>query len=134
VRGVSLSIYSLHVGGRAEGHQKQLAEKILPADGTGNVLMMGDFNSVVGANRAKRNNEGMSWLLKAGMRPTWTDLAYDTEQHITLDTTDGNSRELFGVIDHILIGPQSTLKAVRGGIIELLTLLSDHKPVCAELE
>ena len=134
VRGVPLSIYSLHVGGRAEGHQKELATKILPEDKSDNVLMMGDFNSVVGRNRVKRNPEGMSWLLKAGMRPTWTDLKFDVEQHFTLDTTDRNSLKLYGVIDHILIGPKSKLKASRGGIIELEKPLSDHKPVWAELE
>jgi endonuclease/exonuclease/phosphatase family metal-dependent hydrolase len=134
VRGVPLSVYSLHVGGRAEGHQKELAQKILPADKSDNVLMMGDFNSVIGPNRGQRNNEGMSWLLAAGMRPTWTDLKFDIEQHFTLDTNDRNSLKLYGVIDHILIGPKSKLKAVRGGIIELDKPLSDHKPVWAELE
>jgi len=134
VRGVPLSIYSLHVGGRAEGHQKELAQKILPEDKSDNVLMMGDFNSVIGPNRIKRNNEGMSWLLKAGMRPTWLDLKFDVQQHFTLDTNDRNSLKLYGVIDHILIGPKSNLKAVRGGIIELDKPLSDHKPVWAELE
>lgn len=76
----------------------------------------------------------MSWLLKAGMCPTWVDLKFDVEQHFTLDTTDRNSLKLYGVIDHILIGSKSKLKATRGGIIELEKPLSDHKPVWAELE
>lgn len=133
IRGVPLSVYSLHVGGRAEGHQRTLAEEILPKDDCPNVIMMGDFNSVVGADRRKRDREGMSWLLKAGMRPTWTDLKIDVDREFTHDPRDPASLDLYGVIDHIMISPKSHLKAVEGGIIELNPPLSDHKPVWAAL-
>jgi maltose 6'-phosphate phosphatase len=135
VRGVELSIYSLHTGGRHEGHQSQLARKIFPADKSDNVIMMGDFNSVVGTPREKRNAADMKSLLDAGMRPTWTDLKIDVDKHWTLDTLEPESSlARYGVIDHILIGPKSKLVAMKGSIIELEKPLSDHKPIWAALE
>lgn len=133
IRGVPLSVYSLHVGGRREGHQRRLAREILPKDDCPNVIMMGDFNSVVGQDRRKRDREGMSWLLEAGMRPTWKDLGIDVDRQFTHDPRDPASLELYGVIDHVLVGPRSRLEAVDGGIIELDPPLSDHKPVWAAL-
>jgi len=135
IRGVPLSVYSLHTGGRSEGHQKHLAEKVLPKDAAANIIMMGDFNAVLGQRRRKRWNGLMDPLTKFGMKATWRDLGIDVDKHFTLSALEPTtSLRNYGVIDHILIGPKSRLRPVRGGIIELAKPLSDHKPVWVELE
>ncbi|MHC4982754.1 MAG: endonuclease/exonuclease/phosphatase family protein, partial [Planctomycetota bacterium] len=66
VRGVPLTVYSLHIGGtEEEGCQRQIAKNILPKDDSENIVMMGDFNAVLGKDRHKRKHAPMKWLLDA---------------------------------------------------------------------
>ena len=138
VRGIKVSVYSLHIGGtEREACQKQIAEKVLPKDKSENIIMMGDFNAVIGKNKIKRFNL-MRWLTGAGMRATWGDLGIDVEKVCTYCLTESgqlyrDSMARYGVIDHIMINGSSKLHAVEGGIIELKKPLSDHKPIWAEL-
>jgi endonuclease/exonuclease/phosphatase family metal-dependent hydrolase len=139
VRGVRLSVYSLHTGGTTrEGCQQKLARDVIPKDKAEHLIMMGDFNATVGRNRAKRRNL-MGPIFKAGLRHIWSDLGVDVEKHATIGLRrDGRPNpsavSRYGVIDHILLRKTSGLRAVRGGMIEMKKPLSDHKPVWAELE
>jgi len=136
VRGITISVYSLHIGGtEREGCQRQLAKNVLPKDKSANIIMMGDFNATVGKSRQRRKTAPMQWLLKAGMRPAWKDLKLDVDKHYTYSLHKPGPHNIakYGVIDHVLIGPKSRLRAVKGGMIEMKKPLSDHKPVWAEL-
>ena len=67
----------------------------------------------------------------AGYRSTWADLKMDVSQEFTYNAL--NPAKNLGVIDHILFNTSAGAKVTDGGIIELETPLSDHKPVCAEI-
>jgi hypothetical protein len=67
----------------------------------------------------------------AGFRPTWSDLKIDVSKEFTYNAQ--NPKKNHGVIDHILYHTLAGAKATDGGLIELDTPLSDHKPIWAQI-
>ena len=126
IDGVSIALYSLHISrsGATDGHAHSLATKVLPKEKTERVIVLGDFNNNIG-DAAMKTVEG------AGYRSTWADLKMDVSKEFTYNAL--NPAKNLGVIDHILFNTSAGAKVTDGGIIELETPLSDHKPVWAEI-
>jgi len=126
ISGVPIAFYSLHIcaSGRSDGHAAKLAGDILPAETTGRVIVVGDFNNRIG-------EPAMTAVEEAGMRPIWGDLKTDLPREFTWNAQD--PRRNLGVIDHILYNASSGARTTAGGIIELKKALSDHKPIWAEI-
>ncbi|MGD9126098.1 MAG: endonuclease/exonuclease/phosphatase family protein [Planctomycetia bacterium] len=127
VRGVNVAFYSLHIAGvpkKYKSHAVSLAKEILPKEKEKRVIVVGDFNYNITA-------PSMKAIMKAGMRPTWSDLGIDVSKQFTWNVIDTTKNR--GVIDHILYNTASGAKATDGRIIELEKPLSDHKPIWAEI-
>ncbi len=126
IDGVSFAFYSLHIckSGANDGHAHNLATKVLPAEATERVIVVGDYNNNLG-DAAMKTVEGTAF------RPTWSDLKIDLSKEFTYNAQ--NPKKNLGVIDHILYKNLSGAQATDGGIIELEKPLSDHKPVWAEI-
>ena len=126
IDGVSIALYSLHISrsGATDGHAHSLATKVLPNEKTRRVIVLGDFNNNIG-DAAMKTVEG------AGYRSTWGDLKMDVSKEFTYNAL--NPAKNLGVIDHILFNTSAGAKVTDGGIIELETPLSDHKPIWAEI-
>jgi len=124
--GMSITVFSLHICGsrKSDGHAHYLATEVLAKEPAGRVVVLGDFNNRIG-------DQALKYIEVAGMRPTWTDLKIDLTKQFTWNALDPKKNE--GVIDHIFYNASSGAEAKAGGIIELKTPLSDHKPVWAEL-
>lgn len=73
----------------------------------------------------------MNTIEAAGFKATWTDLKIDVSKEFTYNAQD--PRKNLGVIDHILYNTSAGAKVTAGGIIELETPLSDHKPIWAKI-
>jgi endonuclease/exonuclease/phosphatase family metal-dependent hydrolase len=100
-----------------------LANEILPKDKIERIIVLGDFNNEMGDNALKK-------IEQAGMRATWKDLKIDVSGEFTYNALDPKKNH--GVIDHIFYSTKPKAEVTEGGIIELKTPLSDHKPVWAE--
>ena len=126
IGGATFAFYSLHIcKSRADdGHAHSLATKVLNAEETERVIVVGDFNNNIG-DAAMKTVEG------AGFKPTWNDLKIDVSKEFTYNAQ--NPEKNLGVIDHILYKKLSATRAADGGIIELGKPLSDHKPIWAEI-
>ncbi len=126
IDGVPFAFYSLHLckSGANDGHAHSLATEVLPNETTERVIVVGDFNNKIG-------DAAMATIQHAGFKPTWSDLKIDVSSNFTYNAQKPN--QSLGVIDHILYNRLSGGKATDGGIIELDTPLSDHKPIWAEI-
>ena len=128
IDGVSFAFYSLHICSSKDrekkGHAYKLAAEILPMETTERVIVVGDYNNNIG-------DAAMNAIEGAGFRPTWKDLKIDVSKAFTYNALD--PKKNLGVIDHILYNTSAGAKATEGGIIELETPLSDHKPIWAEI-
>ncbi len=128
IDGVSIAFYSLHICGSRDrediGHAYKLAAGILPKETTDRVVVVGDYNNNIG-------DAAMNAIEEAGFRPTWEDLKIDVSKEFTYNAQ--NPELNHGVIDHIIYNTSAGAKATEGGIIELETPLSDHKPIWAEI-
>ena len=128
IDGVSFAFYSLHIcssrDGEKTGHAYQLATEILPKETTDRVIVVGDYNNNIG-------DIAMNAIEGAGFKPTWNDLKIDVSKEFTYNAQD--PKKSLGVIDHILYNTSAGAKVTGGGIIELETPLSDHKPIWAEI-
>lgn len=126
IAGATFAFYSLHIckSGANDGHAHSLATKVLRAEETERVIVVGDYNNNIG-DAAMETVEG------AGFRPTWNDLKIDLSKEFTYNAQ--NPEKSLGVIDHILYKNLSGTRATDGGIIELEMPLSDHKPIWAEI-
>ena len=126
INGVNFDFYSLHIcaSGKDDGHAFQLAKQVLNKNKNNLKIIVGDFNNNIG-------DAAITTIENTGFRPCWKDLNVDISNQKTynaIDTTD------FGVIDHIFYNDSKKIKAIDGGIIELVTPLSDHKPIWTEIE
>jgi endonuclease/exonuclease/phosphatase family metal-dependent hydrolase len=126
IQGVSFAFLSLHIckSGASDGHAYSLATKVLPKEKMARVIVVGDYNNKIG-DAAMKTVEG------AGFRPTWSDLKIDVSKEFTFNAQ--NPQKNHGVIDHILYRVVTGAKATNGGVIELDTPLSDHKPIWAQI-
>ena len=106
------------------GHAYQLATDVLPKESTDRVIVVGDYNNNIG-------DAAMNAIEGAGFKPTWSDLKIDVSKEFTYNAL--NPKKSLGVIDHILYNTSAEAKVTEGGIIELETPLSDHKPIWAEI-
>ena len=128
IDGVSIAFYSLHICSSRDrekvGHAYQLATDVLPKESTDRVIVVGDYNNNIG-------DAAMNAIEGAGFKPTWSDLKIDVSKEFTYNAL--NPKKSLGVIDHILYNTSAEAKVTEGGIIELETPLSDHKPIWAEI-
>ena len=126
IQGVSFAFLSLHIckSGASDGHAYSLATKVLPKETMARVIVVGDYNNKIG-DAAMKTVEG------AGFRPIWSDLKIDVSKEFTYNAQ--NPEKNHGVIDHILYNTLAGAKATDGGLIELETPLSDHKPIWAQI-
>jgi maltose 6'-phosphate phosphatase len=129
IKGKSIAIYSLHISGWDDlpqtSQSKYLAEQILPKEKTANIVVMGDFNNHI-------DNPVMAVYKEQGFSNTWSSLGIDLAKEWT--SWNEYTKETYGVIDHILFNKPASTKVVGGGIVELPKLLSDHKPIWAEIK
>ena len=128
IDGISIAFYSLHICSSRDrektGHAYQLATEVLPKETTDRVIVVGDYNNNIG-------DIAMNTIEAAGFKPTWNDLKMDVSKEFTYNAQDPSKN--LGVIDHILYNTSAGAKVTEGGIIELETPLSDHKPIWAEI-
>jgi endonuclease/exonuclease/phosphatase family metal-dependent hydrolase len=129
IDGIPIAIYSLHICRSTDsdktGHAYRLAKEVLPEEKMDRVIVLGDFNNNMG-------DTAMKMLEASGLRPTWKDLKVDVSKEFTYNALKPEQPNA-GVIDHILYSKLPGTKVIDGGIIELKKLLSDHKPVWAEI-
>ena len=128
IDGISIAFYSLHICSSRDrekiGHAYQLATEVLPKETTERVIVVGDYNNNIG-------DIAMNTIEAAGFKPTWNDLKMDVSKEFTYNAQDPSKN--LGVIDHILYNTSPGAQVTEGGIIELETPLSDHKPIWAEI-
>ncbi len=126
IGGMPIAFYSLHIckSGALDGHAHYLATKVLPADSTERIIIVGDFNNRIG-------DPAIETIEAVGFKPAWGDLGVNLSEEFTYNAQD--PKKNLGVIDHIMFNKKSGALATDGGIIELQKPLSDHKPVWAEL-
>jgi len=128
IDGISIAFYSLHICSSRDrekiGHAYQLATEVLPKETTERVIVVGDYNNNIG-------DIAMNTIEAAGFKPTWNDLKMDVSKEFTYNAQDPSKN--LGVIDHILYNTSAGAQVTEGGIIELETPLSDHKPIWAEI-
>lgn len=123
---LSFAVYSLHIcrSGADDGHAHSLATEFLPKEPTERVIVVGDYNNNIG-------DAAMKTVAGAGFRATWNDLEINVSKEFTYNAQ--NPEKNLGVIDHILYSASAGAKATDGGIIELKSPLSDHKPIWAQI-
>jgi exonuclease III len=135
-----IAIYSVHFphGWRDQAHIDETTGKITafinylrerPVSET--ALVMGDFNFV--PTNPDSINMYHEMFIDIGLDLSWKDLGMDLSQRNTARIFKPEEERPGHVIDHIMYNP-GLMKALDGGIIEMDTPLSDHKPVWALLE
>lgn len=126
IEGIPVTFYSLHIckAEKNEGHAYLLADSIIAKDQSSNLIVVGDFNNLIG-------DQAIIKFEEAGMRPVWSDLQLDLSRNYSFNAFDSTIN--LGVIDHIFYNTSSEGYAQYGGIIELEKPLADHKPVWAEI-
>ena len=138
--GKEIAIYSVHFphGWRDQAHIDETTAKITafvdylrgrPVSET--ALVMGYFNFV--PSNPDSSNMYHEMFVDIGLDLSWKDLGTDLSQRNTARIFKPEEERQGHVIDHIIYNPDE-MKALDGGIIELETPLSDHKPVWALLE
>lgn len=123
VNGLRLSLYSLHIPkttGVEDSGAEFAAGPMIADDPETHRILMGDFNCPL-------DHAAMRCFEAAGFRSVWRDLPFDTGRISTLERREG------GVIDHLLYSRKSNVRVFSGGAVETHPMLSDHKPVWAEL-
>lgn len=135
-----IAIYSVHFpnGWRDQAHIDETTGKITafinylrerPAEEI--ALVMGDFNFI--PSNSDSSNMYHEMFVDIGLDLSWKDLGMDLSQRYTARIFKPEEERPDHVIDHIMYNPEK-MKALDGGIIEMETPLSDHKPVWALLE
>jgi exonuclease III len=138
--GREIAIYSVHFpsGWRDQAHIDETTGKITAfidylqeRQASETALIMGDFNFV--PSNSDSSNLYHEMFVNIGLDLSWNDLGMDLSQHNTARIFKPEKERPGHVIDHIMYNPEQ-MKALDGGIIEMETPLSDHKPVWALLE
>ena len=126
IANIPFAFYSLHISrsGATDGHAYNLATHVLSKEKNERVIVVGDFNNNMG-------DPAMNTIEAAGYRSTWTDLKIDVSKAFTYNAH--NPAKNHGVIDHIFYTTSANATSTDGGIIELETPLSDHKPIWAQI-
>jgi len=138
--GKEIAIYSVHFphGWRDQAHIDETTAKITafvdylrgrPVSET--ALVLGDFNFV--PSNPDSSNMYHEMFVDIGLDLSWKELGTDLSQRNTARIFKPEEERPGHVIDHIIYKPEK-MKALDGGIIELETPLSDHKPIWALLE
>lgn len=133
-------IYSVHFpfGWRNQAHIDETTGKISafvnylkdrPDDET--AVIMGDFNFI--PSSSEDTSMYYEMFVDIGFDVSWKDLGIDVTQQKTSNAFDSEDEDNGRVIDHIMYNPNK-VKALDGGIIEMETPLSDHKPVWTLLQ
>ena len=126
INDVSIAIYSLHVAAsrKNNGHTNQFFKDVLSQDTSENILVMGDFNNKLGTSEINVLEEGE-------FRPIWRDLNIEVSKETSV--VNKKKRNRHGVIDHIFYKAAPSVKALKGGLVDIDAYkpLSDHKPIWA---
>jgi endonuclease/exonuclease/phosphatase family metal-dependent hydrolase len=138
--GREIAIYSVHFprGWRDQAHIDETTGKItafidyLKERPVSEIaLLLGDFNFV--PSNPDTSNMYHQMFVDIGLEISWKDLGMDLSQRNTARIFKPEEERPGHVIDHIMYNPEK-MQALDGGIIEMDTPLSDHKPVWALLE
>lgn len=123
VRGTRIAFYSLHIPknpSTAETGADFILNRLLPDETEKNFILAGDFNFPLG-------HESHTYFNTAGLCLIWDELSIDPQTASTLMHAPDR------IIDHIIYPANSSIRAEEGGIIETEPMISDHKPIWAEL-
>ncbi len=140
INGKEIAVYSVHFpfGWRDQAHIDETTGKItafvnyLKEKQTEEVsVVMGDFNFI--PSSPDKNSMYYEMFVDIGLDASWRELGIDVTQQNTHNAFEPEDEGNGNVIDHIMYNPQK-VKALDGGIMEMLKPLSDHKPVWALLE
>lgn len=140
INGKEIAVYSVHFpfGWRDQAHIDETTGKITAfvnylkekqADQIS--VIMGDFNFI--PSNPDKNSMYYEMFVDIGLEVSWRELGIDVTKQNTHNAFEPEDEGNGNVIDHIMYNPQK-VKALDGGIIEMVKPLSDHKPVWALLE
>lgn len=127
IDGVLFSIYAVHIGWNVEGdlQARELIDEHLALDPTPHLLVAGDFND---EKYSSQNN-----ILEELLADVWTALGLFPGERISWPSTAFDGSEGSQLIDLIFYRRALPAIVVSGDIVNISPVLSDHKPVWAEL-
>jgi endonuclease/exonuclease/phosphatase family metal-dependent hydrolase len=127
VEGVTFSVYAAHISWHVEGNlqAKQIANEVLAADPLLHLVMAGDFNDEHYSTQID--------YLDTVLTDAATAVGWYPGQHITWPSTGFDETEGAQTIDLVFF--RKALPAIVTGLsaLNLAPVLSDHKPVVADL-
>lgn len=140
INGVEIALYAVHFpfGWRDQAHIDETTQKIstfidyLKMKQKSEIsVVAGDFNFV--PSHPAKANQYHELFKTIGLDVNWIALGIDCTKHNTYNALVPEDQGNGEVIDHIMYDP-SKIEALDGGIIEMESPLSDHKPVWVLLE
>lgn len=127
VEGVPLSIYGIHLSWNVDGDRqcRELIDEHVTQDPVPNLIMMGDFND--------EHHSTQITILEEALTDAFTNLGWYPGQHISWPSHGFDETEGSQLIDLIFTRKGGGAVVIEGGVVETAPLLSDHKPVWADL-
>lgn len=127
IEGALFAIYAVHIGWNVEGdlQARELIDEHLALDPVPHLLVAGDFND---EKYSSQNN-----ILEEILADVWTALGLYPGERISWPSTAFDGSEGSQLIDLIFFRKTLPAIAVAGDVVNLSPVLSDHKPVWAEL-
>ena len=127
VEDVTFSVYAAHISWHVEGNlqARQIAREVMAADPLPHLVLAGDFND---EHYSTQNN-----YLDEVLTDAATSMGWYPGQHITWPSTGFDETEGAQTIDLVFF--RKALPAIVKGlaVLNLSPVLSDHKPVVADL-
>ncbi len=127
IQGVTFSIYAAHISWNVDGDLqcRNFIDNVLVNDDTPHLLMMGDFNDETHSTQINILNEALN--------DTATVLGWFPGEHISWPSTRFDESEGSQLIDLIFFRKSFQPIVIKEDVLNLAPVLSDHKPVVAEL-
>ena len=127
IGGVTFSLYGVHISWDVAGNlqARQIAREVLPADPLAHLLMAGDFND--------EHHSTQNAYLEEVLADAATAAGWYPGQHISWPSSGFDETEGAQTIDLVFFRKELPALVKALDVPNLSPLLSDHKPVVADL-
>ncbi|MBZ0254040.1 MAG: endonuclease/exonuclease/phosphatase family protein, partial [Candidatus Methylomirabilis sp.] len=127
VGGVPFSVYDAHVGWDLEGNfqNREFMDEWIAPDPNPYLVMVGDYND--------EHFSSQNAILEEALDDVWTLLGLYPGERISWPSLRWDGGEGSQLIDFVWVRRAAGAIAVAGDVVNLSPVLSDHKPVWAEL-
>jgi len=127
INGVTFSFYAAHISWNVDGDKqcRQIIDEVLAADPVKHLIMAGDFNDEVYSTQIS--------ILSEGLGDAYSAIGLFPGERISWPSTRFDDSEGSQMIDLIFFRKDFAPIVTMADIINLAPVLSDHKPVVAEM-